>query len=189
MAPANPELTQLINASRDGDSDALNQLFPLIYQELHRLAHQQRRRQGALDTLNTTALLHEAYLKLVGSSVDAYADRTHFFRVAARAMRQITIDYARRSRRQKRGGDERDATFEEALLVPPEKAEEVLALDEALTRLAALHERQAEVVELRYFAGFTIEETADLLGTSHATTSRDWAAARAWLHRELSTAS
>jgi RNA polymerase sigma factor (TIGR02999 family) len=179
------KVNRLLAAANDGDPDALDELLPLLYTELHELAHRQRRRQRSRETLNTTALLHEAYEKIARADGD-YADRTHFFRVAAQAMRQILVDYARRWLAEKRGGGERPGTFEEGLFAVESRSEEILALDEALDRLEEMSPRQAEVVKLRYYAGFTLPETAALLDVSESTVWREWAAARAWLHQTLS---
>ncbi|HLT45946.1 MAG TPA: sigma-70 family RNA polymerase sigma factor [Rubricoccaceae bacterium] len=185
--PAPHEVTQLLAQARAGDAGALDRLLPLVYAELRALAHRQRLRQGAAETLNTTALVHEAYEKLAHAGT-AWSDRAHFFRVAARAMRQVLVDYARARTAAKRGGDARPLPLDEADLLPLERANEVVALDEALGRLSALDPRQGEVVELRYFVGLTIPETAEVLGLSPATVKREWTAARAWLYREMTRA-
>ncbi len=182
--PRDRDVTLLLQAAGNGDAEALEAVLPLLYEELHELAHRQRRRQSGPATLNTTALLHEAYLKLVRAD-RGYEDRAHFFRTAAQAMRQILVDYARRRQAAKRGGPGSDATFDDAFFAVEHRSEEILALDEALERLAELSPRQSEVVKMRYFAGFTIPETAELLGLSPATAWRDWAAAQAWLQQEL----
>ncbi len=178
------DVSLLLHAAGNGDAEALEALLPLLYDELHQLAHRQRRRQGAPSTLNTTALLHEAYLKLANAD-GSFEDRAHFFRIAAKSMRQILVDYARRRRAAKRGGGEAPATYEDEVFGVDRRSEELIALDEALERLAALSPRQAEIVSMRYFAGFTIPETADILGISAATVSRDWTAAQAWLQQEM----
>ncbi len=178
------EVSVLLHAAGNGDADALEALLPLLYDELHQLAHRQRRRQGGPSTLNTTALLHEAYLKLVHAN-GSFEDRAHFFRIAAKSMRQILVDYARRHRAAKRGGGQAAITYEDELFAVDKRSEELIALDEALERLAAMSPRQAEIVSMRYFAGFTIPEAADILGISAATVSRDWTAAQAWLHQEM----
>ena len=183
--PGSGDVSLLLNRAGSGDAEALQQLLPLLYDELHELAHRQRRRQRGPATLNTTSLLHEAYLKLVRSD-GGFENRTHFFRVAAQAMRQILVDYARRAQAAKRGGGQADATYEDSVFSLEKRSEEVIALDEALQRLATLSPRQAEVVNMRYFAGFTIPEVAELLELSTATVWRDWAAAQAWLQREMS---
>jgi RNA polymerase sigma factor (TIGR02999 family) len=157
----------------------------VLYGELHRIAGIQRRRWGGNETINTTALVHEAYLKLVKPDVAAWNDRAHFFAVAAKAMRHILINYAERQVAAKRGGGAVHVPLDEADLVAPEAAEDLLALDAALTALAAVHERSSRVVECRFFGGFDIGETANTLAISAATVSRDWAFASAWLRREL----
>lgn len=182
--PGSKDVSALLQAAGDGDADALGALLPLLYDELHALAHRQRRRLRGPATLNTTALLHEAYLKLANAD-GSFANRAHFFRTAAQAMRFILTDYARRQLAAKRGGSQSDATFDEEFFVRAERSEEVLALDEALERLSELNPRQGEVVKLRYFAGFTIPETAEILGLSQATVWRDWVAAQAWLQQNL----
>ncbi len=180
------DITRLLALAREGDPEALNRLIPVVYEQLRRLAHQQRRRHAG-ETLNTTALVHEAYEKLARGD-GPFADRQHFFRVAARAMRDVLVDHARAQQRQKRGGGVRPLPLDEMRLVPTEQAGPLLALDEALTRLNGLDARQAHIVELRYFVGLSIPEAADVLGLSEATVKRDWTAARAWLHHELSEA-
>ncbi len=185
LSSTTSDLTLLLRRVGEGDTEALHRLLPLLYDELHRLAHRQRRRSDAPATLNTTALLHEAYIKL-NRADGGFVSREHFFRTAAQAMRQILVDYARTRRAAKRGSGEAADTFEDAFFMIDQRSEEVLALDEALDRLALLSARQAEVVKMRYFAGFTIQETAELLGLSPATAWRDWAAAQAWLQQELS---
>ena len=193
--PSSPdEVTQLLAQACAGDAAALGALLPLVYAELRALAHRQRLRQGAAETLNTTALLHEAYEKLARAEGGgtAWNDRAHFFRVAAKAMRQVLVDYARAQSTEKRGGGAKplplDAAATAGALFPAERAAEVVALDEALGRLSALDPRQGEVVALRYFVGLSIPETADVLGLSPATVKREWTAARAWLHREMTRA-
>jgi RNA polymerase sigma factor (TIGR02999 family) len=194
MTPPPHEVTRLLAEARAGDAAALDRLLPLVYDELRALAHRQRLRQGGAETLNTTALVHEAYEKLARADAGGagWNDRAHFFRVAARAMRQVLVDYARAQTAAKRGGEATplplDAAEAAGALLPAERAAEVVALDEALGRLTALDPRQGEVVELRYFVGLTIPETADVLGLSPATVKREWTAARAWLHREMTRA-
>lgn len=181
------DVTQLLALARDGDQRALGQVLPLVYDELRRLARSQRYRNGASATLNTTAVVHEAYEKLAHHD-GTYADRIHFFRVAARAIRQVLIDAARARKAEKRGGGTPDVGLDDVALASPARADEALALDEALDRLAALDERQAQIVDLRYFVGLTVPETAEVLDLSPATVKRDWAAARAWLVREMQRA-
>ena len=180
----NHEVTLLLERARDGDPDALDRLVPLVYDELRALARRQRQQRGADETLNTTALVHEAYERMSNADSD-YANRQHFFRVAARVMRSVIVDRARAQNAIKRGGGDRPLALDEERLVPPDRADEVLALDEALSQLSALSERQGEVVQLRYFVGLTIPETAEVLGISPATVKREWTVARAWLHDAL----
>jgi len=180
------KVTELLAAARDGDAAALGRVLPLLYTELHELAHRQRARQRGPATLNTTALLHEAYEKMARAE-SSFVDRAHFFRLAAQAMRQILVDYARRLLTAKRNRGARADTFEEGFLATEEKSEEIVRLDEALDALAELSPRQAEVVKLRYFAGFTLPETAGILGISEATVWREWAAARAWLQQSIAS--
>lgn len=187
MAASSPqEVTRLLDAYRAGDTEALQQLFPLVYDELRRLARSQRRRNPSSPTLNTTALVHEAYLRLVGQS-DGWEGRRHFFRFAARVMRHILIDYARAQRAAKRGGDAATVSLDAAgpVILDEETAAEVLDVHDALERLSAIDARMADVVELRYFGGYTIDETAAALDLSVSTIKREWATARAWLRAEL----
>ena len=181
-APA-PAVTGLLHAAGEGDRGALDALFARVYDELHAIAHRVRG-GGAAQTLNTTALVHEAYLKLVPSSFRDYRDREHFFRVAARAMRQVLLNAARAGRAQKRGGGPA-VTLEDGAHAAAVRPEELIARDEALERLSALDPRAAEIVELRYFAGLSVEETAAVLGVSAPTVKRSWRTARAWLLREI----
>jgi RNA polymerase sigma factor (TIGR02999 family) len=177
-------LTAMLRAASGGDRTLLDALLPHVYAELKRLARATRAgRAGA--TLSTTALVHEAYLKLVPAADVDWQGRAHFFGVAARAMRQLLVDAARARGRAKRGGGAWVVTFDEAAHVAPARADELLALDAALVRLAALDARQARVVEHRFFGGLTAAETAAVLGVSLPTVERDWRAARAWLRREM----
>jgi len=170
----------------DGKPEALENLLPLVYAELHRQAASFLRKERPGHTLQTTALIHEAYLKLIDRRDVIWESRTHFFAVAAQAMRRILVDYARAKHREKRGGDNVKLSLEEATVVAAkEKGVDLIALDEALTKLAERDKQQASVVELRYFSGLSLEETAEALHVSRATVARDWEAARAWLHREL----
>jgi RNA polymerase sigma factor (TIGR02999 family) len=179
------DVTTVLQAVRNGDLRAADELFRRVYGELHRIASGQRRRWGGNETLNTTALVHEAYLKLVNQDVAAWNDRAHFFAVAAKAMRHILINYAERQVAAKRGGGAVHVPLDETDLVSPEAAEDLLSLDEALTALAAVHERSSRVVECRFFGGFDIQETANTLSVSPATVERDWAFASAWLRKEM----
>ncbi len=183
--PRAADVTQLLLAWREGDSSALERLLPLVYTELHHLAHDRLRGEPAGDTLQTTALVHEAYLRLVDGTQVSWNNRAHFFAVCARLMRRILIDRARARRANKRGADAPHVRFEEWLGEGPARDAELLALDEALTRLAETDARRGKVVELRYFGGLTAEETAAALGISVETVTRDWKVARLWLYHEL----
>jgi RNA polymerase sigma factor (TIGR02999 family) len=182
---ANP--TELLKKATEGDDKAVSRLMPLVYDELRRLAASYLRRERPGQTLQATALVNEAYIRLISERAHNFQNRTHFLAIAALSMRQILVQRARRRNAAKRGGDPQRITFEEHLLpsgTGPGDVD-VLALDSALERLAARDERQAKVVELRYFGGLTVEETADALGISPATVKRHWTLARAWLKREL----
>ncbi|HEX7118335.1 MAG TPA: ECF-type sigma factor [Longimicrobiales bacterium] len=185
---ARRDLTALLAAAASGDREAFDRAYSLVYRELHRLARAQRRRWNGDDTLDTTALVHEAYLRLAAWSPEHWGGRAHFFAVAGRAMRQILVNYAERRRAAKRGGGRvapLDAVADEFAPIAPEVADEVLALHEALERLERLDPRQCRIVECRFFAGLSIEETAEALGISPATVKRDWSLASAWLYRAL----
>ena len=187
MEPEPPrEVTQLLQRWRAGDRQALDALLPLIYQELRRLAHAQLRQERPDHTLQSAALVHEAYLRLIGLHPPQWESRTHFFAVAARLMRQILVDYARRHGAAKRGGGAATVSLDDAQRVSSRAAVDVVALDEALTALATFDARQSRVVELRFFGGLTLEEISAALEIAPATVQRDWTAARAWLHREMS---
>jgi RNA polymerase sigma factor (TIGR02999 family) len=179
------DVTELLMAWGNGDQDALSRLMPLVYDELHRLAEGYMRREHAGHTLQTTALLNEAYIKLVDSSRVRWQNRAHFFAVAAQLMRRILVDFARNRRYQKRGGDWRQVTLGEGLGVVTNVDSDLVALDEALQELAKLDPRKARVVELRFFGGLSLEETAEALQISTDTVGRDWRAAKAWLKREV----
>jgi RNA polymerase sigma factor (TIGR02999 family) len=186
-------VTDLLRAWGAGDPAALDELLPLVYDELRRQARRYMRAQPSGHTLQTTALVHEAYLRLVGQSHVEWKGRAHFFGVAAKAMRSILVDHARARRAAKRGGAARAVTLDEAgevatAVAGTQSRVDVLALDEALARLAELDSRKSRLVELRYFGGLGIEEAAAVLGVSPATVKRDWTTARAWLRRELSVA-
>jgi len=181
-------ITRLLHQLSDGDDNAVNALMPLVYEELHAMADRQMRRERSNHTLNSTALVHEAYLKLVDQNRVSWQNRAHFFAIAAQAMRRILINYAQARLAQKRGGGQILATFNEEELVRESRAGEIVALDDALTRLAELSERQSKVVEYRFFAGLTQGEIAEVLGVSVPTVRRDWRLARAWLARELDAA-
>ncbi|MEM6337430.1 MAG: sigma-70 family RNA polymerase sigma factor, partial [Bacteroidota bacterium] len=157
---------------------------PLVYERLHVMARQQRGRLGAGETLNTTALVHEAYLRLVGQD-GAWADRSHFYGTAAKAMRHILIDHARRKTAAKRGGDNVHVPLDDVIVMSEERAGELIVLDEALSKLEAVDPRRSQIVECRFFAGLSIKETAEIMDISTATVSREWRVAKAWLFREM----
>ncbi len=171
----------------DGKTEALDKLLPLVYDELHRQAARYLRKERAGHTLQTTALVNEAYLKLVDRRDMNWQNRTHFFAVAANAMRRILVDHAKAKHRLKRGGDNFTISLEDAETLAAGKANtiDLIALDEALSKLATRDRQQARVVELKYFGGLSLDETAEALRVSRATVARDWETARAWLHREL----
>jgi len=177
-------ITDLLVQVRHGSPDAMDRLFPLVYGELRRIAHRQLQGERPGHTLGTTGLVHETYLKLVDQTRVEWRDRGHFFAVAARAMRRILVDYARRYRAQRRGGGMRRVSLPEGVAVE-EQAEMLLAVHEALERLATLNERLSQVVECRYFWGLTEEETAVALGVTARTVERDWVKAKGWLYQEL----
>lgn len=187
MAPNETDITSLLAAWRGGDRDAMNRLMPLVYDELRAIARGRGVRARPDDTLQTTALVHEAFLKLAGRSGLAVQDRHHFFALAARAMRQLAVDYARRQAAEKRGGGVVGAVEDVDRIPAVERAPDVVALDEALERLASLDESLSRIVELRYFAGLSVEETAQVLGCSARTVKRDWRKARALLHADLTS--
>jgi RNA polymerase sigma-70 factor (ECF subfamily) len=181
-------VTQLLEQWNHGDREALDKLMPLIYEELRKMAKHYMSQQNPGHTLQTTALIHEAYLRMVKQKEKHFQNRAHFFGVAAQAMRHILVDYARTRRTVKRGGGVRPISLEEAALVSPERAGELVAFDEALKELEQLSKRQSRVVELRYFGGLTVDETATVLKVSPETVMRDWNMARTWLHRALTPA-
>lgn len=185
MAEKTENVTQLLTRLRTGDREVFDELLPLIYDELHRLAHLKLKGHKPGVTLSTTALVHEAYFKLVDHHAVDWEDRAHFFSVAVRAMRQVVVDRARRRQAQKRGGGVPKITLEEDDVAPDQRADRLIALDEALSRLEELDERQSKVVECRYFGGFKVSETADILDVSPTTVKRDWRSAKAWLAREV----
>jgi len=184
-APEAGEVTHLLHAYRDGEADALDRLLPILYRDLRRIARSHVRRGPSGNTLNTTALVHEAYLRLVDQTRAEWQDRQHFLSVCARAMRQIVISNARKHSAEKRGGGERPVSLNEEIAGARDRDEWLLELDRALQKLAANNERMARVVECRYFAGYSEQETADALETSLRTVQRDWMRARAWLREEL----
>ena len=184
---ADADVTELLEASREGDAEATSRLLDAVYEELRQLARTTRARHGVSETLTATSLVHEAYLKLVDEGRLPFEGRAHFFGAAARSMRQVIVDAVRTKGRQKRGGGASIARLDDvATLAEPGRPHEILALDEALRNLEAVDARAARVVECRYFAGLSIDETAAALRLSPTTVKRDWSAAKAWLHRALS---
>ncbi len=184
MAEAAGEVTQLLKAMRAGDAGAAETLLPLVYGELHRLAKSYMRRERPDHTLQATALINEAYLRLARDDVD-WQNREHFIGLAAHVMRRVLVDYARAHKAEMRGGGLQKVELEEGLAISPERTDEVLLLDEALGRLAEVNPRQARVVELRYFGGLSVEQIAGVLGIASRSVKRDWAVARVWLFKEL----
>lgn len=184
-ATSDHEVTQLLVSLGDGDSAALDKLMPLVYSELRRLARSRLGSERSDHTLNTTALVHEAYLKLADQNRINWQSRAQFFALASQAMRRILVDYARRRNAAKRGGNAVVTVRETDSVASEVRADELLALDESLKRLAAIDPRQSQIVECRFFGGLSIEETAKVIGVSTATVKREWAVARAWLYREL----
>jgi len=182
---ASADVTVLLAQFVDGDQQAASQLVPLVYSELRQMAARYMRRERVDHTLQTTALVHEAYLKLVEQTHAGWKSRAHFFAVAAQVMRHILIDHARGHLREKRGGGQPVIQLDEGLVFSPEQSSELLQVDAALRRLAELDPRQGKIVELRFFGGLTVEETAAVLGISPKTVKRDWSVAKAWLHGEL----
>ncbi|MCA1568406.1 MAG: sigma-70 family RNA polymerase sigma factor [Acidobacteria bacterium] len=186
MEENSKQITRLLEQWSNGDAEVLDDLMPLVYLELRRQASGYLRRERPNHTLQPTALINEAYLKLIGRRDVKWQNRAHFFAFAAQAMRHILVDYARERKREKRGGAPENLPLDEALtIVSQEKSIDLVALDEALNKLAAFDERQAKVVELRYFSGLSIEETAEVLNVSNVTIRRDWNMAKAWLHQEI----
>jgi RNA polymerase sigma factor (TIGR02999 family) len=181
------EVTMLLAQLRAGDQDAANRLIPLIYSELRRMASAYLQRERPDHTLQPTALVNEAYLRLLGDQEIAWQNRAHFFALAANTMRKVLVDYARRRRAEKRGGaNARKVEIDEGLLSTPAKLDNFLAVDEALTHLARLDPQQSRLIELRFFAGLSLDEVAEVMGVSPITIGREWRSAKAWLRRELS---
>jgi len=179
------DVTQLLAAWGSGDKTAFDKLLPLVHAELRRIAQRQMRQERPGHTLQATALVNEAYLKLAGDQGLEWRDRAHFFAVCAQVMRHILIDHARSRGREKRGGGAIQVSLNDALIVADEQATDILALDEALSALEQMDPQKARVVELRYFAGLTVEETAEVLNTSPRTVRREWRRAKAWLYRMM----
>jgi RNA polymerase sigma-70 factor, ECF subfamily len=185
MAAAPQEVSQLLVEWRNGDQQALDRLMPLVYDELRRIAGRYMRRERKDHTLQTTALVNEAYLRMVGQQHVDWQNRAHFFAVAASIMRHLLVDHARANGRVRRGSNPQQVTLDETAIISEQKGEELLALDEALTKLNEIDERKVKIVELRYFSGLSGEETAEVLGVSEITIKREWLKAKAWLYREL----
>jgi RNA polymerase sigma-70 factor (ECF subfamily) len=183
--PPPSDITRLLLAWSDGDQTALERLLPLIERELHRIARNYMRRENPGHTLQTTALVNEAYFRLVDQKTVRWQNRAHFFGIAAQIMRRILLNYARDRHREKRGGGNVQVSLSEVAVITAEQSAELIALDEALKRLAGFDERKCRVVELRYFGGLSVEETAEVLGVSVVTVARDWKMAKAWLAREI----
>jgi RNA polymerase sigma factor (TIGR02999 family) len=186
MPAAPQEVTQLLVDWRNGDKAALNKLMPLVYDELRRIASRYMKRERAGHTLQTTALVNEAYLHLVGQQNVEWQNRAHFFAVAAQVMRHLLVDHARSRNYAKRGGGAQQVTLDETAVISEDRYADLLALDEALSKLAAMDSRKSQLVELRYFGGLSAAETAEVLGVSEITVKREWLKAKAWLYRELS---
>jgi RNA polymerase sigma-70 factor (ECF subfamily) len=189
----NRDITALLRAWGDGNREALDSLVPLVYDELHRQAHRYLRGERPNHTLQTSALINEAYLRLAGQRDVDWQNRTHFFGIAANIMRRVLVDYARTRHRVKRGGNEVDLLLDEALTIVNQTADDqtridLILLNDALDKLALIDERQARIVELRYFSGLTVEETAKVLDVSEMTVKRDWNVSKAWLRREIAPA-
>jgi RNA polymerase sigma-70 factor (ECF subfamily) len=179
------DVTSLLKKLAGGNQEAASELIPVVYQELHRLADRHLRHERRGHTLQATALVHEAYIKLVAQRNTDWQSRAHFFAVASNLMRRILVDYARRQLRAKRGGRPTQLSLDDVVLLSPDRPDRMLALDECLTRLEKMDARQGRIVELRYFGGLTVEEAAEILGVSSTTIRREWTSAKAWLYGEL----
>ena len=182
-APKN--ITLMLNELSNGNTVVIDKILPLVYDELRRISSKYLSDEYRRHTFQTTELVHEAYLKLVGNQQISWESRAHFFGIAAKTMRQILIDYARKRKAQKRGSGKTKISLDDAQLVTGESEDQILALDEALTKLETVEKRLSKIVELRYFSGLTIKETAELLNISAATVKRDWQFAKTWLYREI----
>jgi len=185
MTPVPENVTELLVAWGNGDAAARDQLMPLVYRELHRLAHHYMNRERPGHTLQTSALVNEAFVRLIDQKEVRWQNRAHFFGIAAQMMRRILVDYARSRHYAKRGGSAQQVSFDEALFVSDERAHEVIALDDALKDLAKFDQRKSQIVELRFFGGLSIDETAELLKVSPGTVMRDWTLAKAWLRKQI----
>ena len=178
------DVTQLLINISDGNQDAYNKLFPLVYDELREIADIQLNKEYGEHTLSRTELVHETYMKLVDQTKISFNDRQHFYAIAARSIRQILVDYARKKKAEKRGGDQHDLTFEEGQLDIAENTRQIVEMDNLLNDLMELDERLGKIVELRFFVGLSIEDTAELLGISTSTANRDWKKAKGWLYQQ-----
>jgi RNA polymerase sigma factor (TIGR02999 family) len=187
MTPSSEAVTQLLRDWGNGDEAALDQLMPLVYEELHRLAHQYMSRERTGHTLQTSALVNEAYCRLIDQKNVHWQNRAHFFGIAAQIMRRILVDHARSRMSAKRGGPSPRVPLDEAMIVSEERAADVVALDDALKSLMEIDPRKSQIVELRFFGGLSIEETAQVLNVSPGTVMRDWTLAKAWLRRAVSS--
>jgi RNA polymerase sigma-70 factor, ECF subfamily len=185
MEHVDEDVTALLGELAKGDQQAIPRLMPVVYRELRRLAARYMNHERGDHTLQPTALVHEAYLKLMHNPPTEWQNRAHFFGIAAQVMRQILIDYARSHCREKRGGGQEIVPLEDAVVFSPERATEYLRIDESLQRLTKIDPRQGKIVELRFFGGLTVDETAQVLGISPKTVKRDWSMAKAWLHGDL----
>jgi len=186
MTPSPSKVTQLLHDWSDGDREALDKLIPIVYEELRRQAARYLRRERPGHTLQTTALIHEAYLRLIDQKNVRWQNRAHFFAIAAQLMRRILVDHARGRQAAKRGGSDIKLPLEEGMIGSEGREVDLVALDEALERLASIDPQQSRVVELKFFSGLSVEETAEVLGVSQRTVKRDWNVAKAWLRREIS---
>ena len=185
MDKTSNEITEQLIAWSNGDAAALDKLIPVVYKELRRMAYQYLRREGLSHSLQPTALVHEAYLRLIDQTKVEWQNRAHFFGVAAQMMRRILIDHAKTKRRLKRGGAAIKVSLDDNVNISQERAAELIALDDALQELAQMDERKSRIVELRYFGGLSVDETAEVLGISDKTVMRDWNLAKAWLYQQL----
>jgi len=185
MTPSSNEVTELLVQWSNGNQAALEKLMPLVYDELHRLAHRYMGHERRGHTLQTSGLVNEAYLRLIDQTRVQWQNRAHFFGIAAQMMRRILVDYARSRTNAKHGGGAPRVSFDDVQMFSPERPDDVVALDEALKGLAALDQRKSQIVELRFFGGLSIEETAEVLGVSPGTVMRDWTLAKAWLRRAI----
>jgi RNA polymerase sigma-70 factor, ECF subfamily len=187
MKPAQSDVTQLLVAWNEGDQAARDELMSVVYQELHRLAHHYMKRESPGHTLQTSALVNEAFMRLVDQREVRWQNRAHFYGIAAQMMRRILVDYARSRGYAKRGGGAQQISFDEALIVSDERSAEVVGVHEALERLTAIDPRKGQIVEFRFFSGLSIQETAEILNVSPGTVMRDWTLAKAWLRREMNS--